>query len=930
MTYTCQYFNMSMTTNAYLVFKALFILSGMASPRVLQNTTNTTTYYTSQVEEPDATLETYPQLWRVYIDAAILSSIRQSISQSFRGAFSYIVVTKTLLWQNFHRCSHNRPLASFIQDRASGSSTTIASVCGYLSMRLFNSNMTSVLGRLEIQTPPYFFLNVTVLEEKADKDSICFNKMITIEAHSGELVERLCGKPYLPRTALIPSHIGQVQAYIVKPFTEQSMTVQYQIVTKLPLDMMTTDSCSDCIRALNNYEHYIHDFTESNAVGRSSHSNRPAIIYTWMISVSKVTNKITEMLQRMSLTCMLRNCTRDVVTIHDGPYVGALAATGLMSPFPLLLQSSCMDPATENDAVESALGEVTITLIDFYPTHVDTVCTFAAVPIECPDAYCKVDNLQVDRTVTHRVTSLTSDRPFIHLLQFTTREPRTNIHVRIEVLQAAVSHSYFECTHEGLYIFERILQGSLCTGDALRVFNSSARTIGLQFNDSPVTVMIKNYSPMPGIKLIVDYTGTNCYGLVNTCYDDTNEPDYRNEVKLANTAKSCYVESIKRGYALGLKLRLAEGCCFVATFLVDEMPWTKTGTDCLLQLYSSRDMMYKWELTRHIQPSDTGQPCPELRYDAIGHPVTLRLSSWSNIPDTHYSNLEVNNTSMCGSNFFAWLQYDCFPTDTLYMLNVTICEDKCSHVRLNQDDYSGIANSHRQDKHGGESRFTNSSFLTLFSPYHLCGSVTLPYTPQSYWFAFNYRINFDLPQGDVYCCLTVVHIAAVTTDRSGMKDVLRRMILNSLSAGIPGCKGEIVYSGVPRSIILRNFIRGHRPEYFTLEKTSPETSYSMTYYMSWLQEKMLRSLADFTPSQNFEYDRSTHRHTACSGRSCYKVGGSRVNTSWQSARALCQDSGGDLLSINDDYEWNQISYLVDSLCLDLSFIPIGLTATQVG
>ncbi len=914
-----------MMTNANLVFDVLFIISSITSPGIA--------YHTSQ--EPAAVHENYPHLWRAYIDVAIIRSMSQSISSAFSR---HISLSLNLLWQNLHRCRQHLQVVSLHQARTS---VSIASVCGHLNITIPSTNAWGTI-QLEIQMPSMFFLNVTILKEEANRDSMgCFNKRIIVMAPSGEAMVSFCGNPDLPRSVLIQNNIGHIEI-AAKPFIELNVSMEYQVLTSLTPNMTKKTSCRDCIKPFNDYKYsshwiYTQEFTESNAVVRSSHSNKPATFYTWLISVSNLTNKMTEMLQRISLTCLLRNCNWDVVTVHDGPYVGALAATGLLSPFPLLLQTSCMD-STGNDTVESALGEVTITLIDFYPTHVDTVCTFTAVPIQCPDTYCKVDNLQVARTVTHRVTSFTSDRPVIHLLQFTTSEPSTNIHIRIEVLQAAVSHSYFKCTLEGLYIFERGFRGNLCTGDALSMFNSSTRAKGLQFNNSPVTVIIKNYSLTPGIKLIVEYTGTGCYGLVNTCHDymdyEMTESYYENQAEMTNTTKSCYFEGIKLMYTSGLKIRVEKDCCFLATYFAhDEMLELKKPI-CRLEFYSSRYILHKWELTRNIQTANTGQPCPELLYEATDHPVTLTVNSWTAITDVQYSHLRSNITSICASNVFIQLLYQCFPADTLYMLNVTICEDQCSQARLSEDtNYSRIATSDSQDLgriNQEHPSATNSSFLTLFSPYHLCGSLSLPHTPKSYWFAFNYRLNIDLPQGDIYCCLIVVEVStSMSTDRSA-QDFLKHLVFNSLSAGIPGCKGEIFYSGVPRLLILRNFIRGHRPEYFTLEKTSPETSYSMTYYMSWLQEKMLRCLTDFTPSRDFEYDHSTHRHTACSGRSCYEVAGSRVNTSWQSARSECQGRGGDLLSINDDYEWCQISYLVDSLCLDLTFIPIGLTTTKVG
>ena len=862
-----------------------------------------------------ATGDTETRLWWKYINQNLLSAMRKAFSKSthstYTEVFSDFVVQVSSKYALCERVGLSLGNLSSVH-------ITVPLLCNYLTVDIASPrNQTTYV--LQIVAPKFFFLNITFLHQDADSDPVfCPDKFISIEEGPSGTSERedLCGRPH-PRTLIIQHNMARIRLQYKD--TKKRMTAQFhcQIATQIyPGRIEMARMFRNLFLLGKEYPQWIEDRILQDFDYYASFSMiwsppgmqpYPLRLYIWTVSLTKLRFGHSPRFGRAVLRIVKQNCSRreiedDLLSIYDGPYAGVLSGGHLKSPFVLLGEVQCRQLADKEKIYRGSIGELTITLAQSQPLNDTVKASFEYLGFHCPGENCWQKDIQISLAQVRTLSFFQPATPMIQMLYISSPDEYTYINIIVRILDDWVPYSR-SCKYDGVYIFNHGLKGVLCTGDGIAMFNSTTRAKGIQFDHEPVIVVLKMYPQTTKINVSVEYQGTSCLGLVNTCpsrlYEFTMpEPD-----RSASCRK--YFYHTFRFDKVGLEL--TGNCCVVYTyFLSDYIQWDMH--QCFIAITTRRNENFEWQVESHFPNSTTAQ-CLQ---------VTLNAADYPFVGGTSMS--VKGKFSFTGSHLGLTINQFCYPITTFYWIKGRRQQERCAN-----HDVSAIFE---------ESKMQNATEI-FYEPFGFCGELKFSTTTHTFSLLFNHAENSYVSYAKRSCCAIEVRFKHTNRSEADNGTPMNGDIQASLThqvrqeSGYLTCNGEIQYIGIPRSLILKDTYNKRQAESFLLLIDLSTSSYHIRYKARSIQR--MSGLC----SQYLSYYSSnvTNRSTKdekwiCGERNCY-IASFDHELSWIEAQSSCQKHRGNLLSINDDYEWKEISCILQELCFNTGFVFLGLLKNDV-
>ena len=436
-------------------------------------------------------------------------------------------------------------------------------------------------------------------------------------------------------------------------------------------------------------------------------------------------------------------------------------------------------------------------------------------------------------------------------------------------------------------------------------------TGGLQFNTIPVTVVLKVYPQTTKLKLNISYSGTSCFGMVNSCFygDGSVFENWRHDNKMP----SCLPNFDSKAFFMGnIYVYLKLSCCIQWHLIIFDD--TKIyGLPCKYEFYGHKNGFYQWHLD--VDESQSHDSCVSVRYGATDYPF-LYISNISSNPIHSRQGMFTleKNITLSSPYLQMWFRSVCLPLK----IGVRITGTALASAESYHCNNKSIADTRAQT----QERNTLVSFL--FEPFHRCAALHMSRLSTQYYFNFNlYKGAFRVANG-VYtserwssCCFIQL-VLRKGPERIEHKDLFRFAVAND---GI--CDTYVNYTGIPQSLVLRDFSLFGLSEGFSIRKSNSMASYSIEYYFRGLNK--LESYTSKIGSMG-GWCNDDMECTACTQRKCYVIY-SPGNFSWDEADMTCRLNGTDLISLNDQYEWQHIAWLLQDLpdrCFNKVFLHLGL------
>ncbi len=838
-------------------------------------------------------LEEDLKLWQRYVDNEQSLATGRILSQK---GLSFITALRELynLTKLYSTCRSQN-----IQFDDTDTFHSVWTVCSRLQVSVLSSTNKYML---EIRTPTVFGLNITALEFRSDsnQEHVCWSKAMLIQYGKNDWELMICGSPYLGRTSLVAHHnamVGFSHQYHKESVLKVSLHIQVASVLGKSISISSIQSVTKT---------HIFPPTLQSRHGKIYGSN-VVILTSSYNSLGRVPGYVPE------VHIMPSNCSQGAsFAVYDGPYAGVLSTTGLLSPFQLLMEGLCEDVTTN---YVSSIGDLTVVMTSPFYQNPDatTICKFRYIPASCPGKSCIITTVDVDHDNLQMWSSIVPRRPLIQIIEFHAKTPDSYINLKLEVTEADVPHpSGYRCHTEGIFMYEfRRLMAFACSGQGFSNLNRSMQENGtLQFNTIPVTITLKIYPQTTKLKLNVWYIGTSCFGLVNGCLNIT-KPFllaflYNNWGKYIGRSSCRPYFDVTKSQPKTLNVHLKHHCCFQWHMLeYDES--LRFPEQCASNFYAHQNGLYQWHIALDEKQKRHG--CLKVKYAATDYPL-MYVSRGLGDDGPLRTGVFVLEKSI--SLISAYVHMQIHKLDNCFPLTMGL---KVTGIALNTPPfYCSTANI----SYGGDSLEEPLEVFFMFKPFHPCAEVYFSALPIRYYFSFNrYELKntpYNFRRGR--CCFVNLVLQERPTVKGELKNMLRYTVTNEKR-----CNSSIIYTGIPQSLVLRDFHSNTFSEAFEIAKWANTPSFSVQYYFRGRTKVQIHS-SIYTSN----YKCSNGACALCTSRKCYNIYGynSPGTFTWNQANMICRHNGSNLLSINDQYEWSSIAQLLEVLCFNVFFVHLGL------
>ncbi len=776
----------------------------------------------------------------------------------------------------------------------------IWTVCSDLQVYVLSS-ADAIEHRLEIRMPRAFAINITVLTFHSDFDTVtCFDKLLAIP-----LVEKLdfdiiCGNPYLGRTSIISYYTNNL-LFLYRRHAESVLHINLHIQAIAYVGRSKGHFLPEV--ASDNFPPILQSFNGKNYVTK-------VVILTavvdlvagdWVVAVENFITRVNISSSYCSTDVL------DVFAVYDGPYAGVLSTRGLISPFQLLMEGTCLDVPTGGYlSYEASIGDLTVVVRHSQHYNTTLICQFeTGLPAQCPGEWCRAATFEVTHDKVQIWSFVAPSQPLIQMVTFVTKTPNSYIKLKVEVLEANVPHSKSHgCSREGIYMYEVGIVSYVCSDEGFSILNRSMEeTGGLQFNTIPVTIVLKIYPQTTKLRLNIWYTGKPCFGIVNRCFFAAESVFEDGSIK--NGLSSCLPVVLRNMYVY-----LKPNCC-IQWHLI-KFDDTRYSILCKYEFYAPKNSFYKW----HIDFDDNliENRCFDVRYGATDYPL-MDISDESIIPsgwNRRMVRLEKNTTlssTYLGMSFLVFPEPGCIPFRT----GIRITGMALSFTELSRCNNESIHVSHTESK-------THESDITVsfnFEPSHRCAALHLPRTSTQYFFNFNLHKGIIEVHNSIYtlkvksmCCFIHLVLWGSPGITEEHKDQFRYAVPRFDSRDYQ----FVVYRGIPQSLVLRDFSVLGRNDGFTIRKSIGQSSVSIEYHIRERNKLHRYTMTGVVGSADDDC-------TMCTTRKCYCIHPLN-NISWNEADMVCRRKGYDLINLNDQYEWYHIAHILQYY--NSVFLPLGL------
>ncbi len=613
-------------------------------------------------------------------------------------------------------------------------------------------------------------------------------------------------------------------------------------------------------------------------------------------------------------------CNSDLsFAVYDGPYTGVLSTRGLVSPFQLLVEGLCEDiPTSGYLSYNSSIGDLTVVVRHSLNPSTVFRCKFDYKPALCPGESCTKTTVEVAHGNLQKWSSIVPRRPLKQIVRFITHNRDSYINLNMEVTEADVRRpsDYFAarviCPTEGIFIYEYWHDGSfVCSGEGFSNLNRTMQENGgLQFNILAVTIVLKMYPQTTKLKLTVWATGTSCFGMINSCFHMPQLifPGWNSMYK-GGIDDSCTPRINTRDtYRNILYVHLRHSCCFQWHMITFE----ETGYfewQCASNFYAPQNGFYQWHIA--LDDKQKQYDCLTVNYAATDYPLMYALQEPFDQRSPHGGMFVLDeNRNLISAYVHMHILAKCFSdsfgtglklTGTALNLTTTLyCNNQNASYRLTQME-------------------TPAELSFIFKPFLRCADLHLSRLPINYFFMFNmYELN-DLYTFKMFgaCCFINLVFQVRQRVAEGFQDKLKYAVKNEGK-----CDSFVRYDGIPQSLVLRHFSKPAFHEGFSIRKFASSSSYLIKYYYRERSQVQMHTYS-YTRGHGCLKGGSC---TVCTSRKCYNIYGytSPGNFSWNQVNMICRQNGSELISLNDEYEWSYIAQLLDALCVNNAFAPLGL------
>ncbi len=299
---------------------------------------------------------------------------------------------------------------------------------------------------------------------------------------------------------------------------------------------------------------------------------------------------------------------------------------------------------------------------------------------------------------------------------------------------------------------------------------------------------------------------------------------------------------------------------------------------CKYEFYVTKNgIIYQWHID--VDESQNQDRCAGVRYGATDHPF-IYISNISSNP-VHSSqgmfNLE-KNTTLSSPYLRLWFRAVCLP------LTMGI---KIAGTALNFSESFHCNNKKIADTRA-ETQESDMSVSFLFEPFHRCAALHMSRLSTPYSIHFNLykgviKVAKKIPVYNLEhwskCCLIQLVLRKGPQITDVHKDLFRYAVTND---GI--CDTYVYFTGIPQSLVLRDFSLFGLSEGFSIRKSNNTASFSIEYYFRELN-KLERYAAKLDSMVGWCND--DMKCTVCTERKCYVIH-SPDNFSWDEAYMACR------------------------------------------
>ena len=282
----------------------------------------------------------------------------------------------------------------------------IWTVCSDLQVHVLSS--TNIVSHtLEIKLPTALGINITVLKFHSDHYPVrCTDKRMVVGSGVG-YGDDICGNPYLGRSSIIPNyttHVFFVYRHHMETVLNISLHIQAIAFAGRHKDVSrhVEGRIFPPILQLFKGRYYVTGVISLTALVNSVEIDQGVNVGNFVAGV------------RISSSYCSPDVF-DILAMYDGPYAGVLSTRGLMSPFQLLMEGSCLDVPTDGYlSYNASIGDLTVVLRHSLHNYTSLNFQFYLdLPAQCPGVSCRRTTVEVAHERVQMWSSILPPQPLI-------------------------------------------------------------------------------------------------------------------------------------------------------------------------------------------------------------------------------------------------------------------------------------------------------------------------------------------------------------------------------------------------------------------------------------------------------------------------------------------------------------------------------------
>ncbi len=256
------------------------------------------------------------------------------------------------------------------------------------------------------------------------------------------------------------------------------------------------------------------------------YGDRRKTVHIWAFYAFPFNDSGDLSLNTVSIYIPQQNCRErlsDWLTVLDGPHAGIMTPSGLQSPFPVLAGKSCTD-LMPGETYNSSIGDITLVWYNQFMANASIFFLYSVFKLACPDQFCVMDTFLADLGRTDTVHLTISLRTSLHILNFSASHHQSNVKLRIWMRDDESFQSYIsQCRTSGLFLVDKKLKAAFCSSKSFKVLNNTLSASGIQFGREALLIIKAYFNE--NFAFAVEYSGTNCFGMVNAALNMYNPVD---------------------------------------------------------------------------------------------------------------------------------------------------------------------------------------------------------------------------------------------------------------------------------------------------------------------------------------------------------------------------------------------------------------------